>query len=419
MTLGVDGEGEQRMTASQGDLLALLAQTESDATGVKTFERYVWQAKQAVRQWLTCFSEANSPLFVVCEQVEDITLVYNDRVRFLQLKTRDRGSWSALNMCDHGIEALVRSYAAARKAGLHERSVFELWLEGPISDAPDTISFSGNPATASPSVRAKIVKQGLNRAWLEDFLKRLVICADQPSRPHIDAIVVYELGAMWPMLSRPELDVVYERLLMAATAAQAAAATPTTIQSYLAAAQPYISRDLPSSSEPGGEVVDSFRNQVLSHSMLMSIAPPRPGESVDQLLDRISKGSKSSMLELKMRTAGAPTGTILQVKGLRAEMEVERQLLLASRESAEVHLEQLAERVLLMANATAARIKFSAASNPAAAARPAEAITVDLLSRPGDLAQCDQRSLFAGNSYLIFGYLGHLSDECRFPWRAA
>jgi hypothetical protein len=224
---------------------------------------------------------------------------------------------------------------------------------------------------------------------------------------------------MWPMLSRPELDAVYERLLMAVTAAQAATPTPATIQSHLIAAQPYICRDLPTSDEPGGAVIDPFRSQVLSHSMLLGLTPPRPGEPVDQLLNRISKGSTASMLELKMRTAGAPAETILQVKGLRAEMEVERQLLLASREGAEAHLDQLADRVLSMANATAARIKFSAASNPAAAARPAEAITVDLLSRPGDLAQCDQKSLFGGNAQLIFGYLGHLSDECRFPWRAA
>jgi hypothetical protein len=413
------GEVEQRVTTSQGDLLALLAQTESDTTGIKTFERYVWQAKQALRQWLTCFSELNGPLFVVCEQVEDITLVYIDRVRFLQLKTRDRGSWSALIMCDHGIDALVRSYTAAREVSLHERAKFELWLEGPISDHPDTVAFVNSPATARPNVRTKIVKQGLKRAWLEDFLQRLVIYPDQPTRSHIDATVVYELGAIWPMLSRPELDLVYERLLTAVTAAQAAATIPATIHSYLVAAQPYISRDPPASDEPGGAVVDSFRSQILSHAMLLALTPPRPGEPVNQLLDRMSKGSTASMLELKMRTAGAPTEMIRQAQELRAQMEVERQLLLASRETAEADLEQLAVRVLSMANATATRIKLSAASNPGAASRPAEAIMADLLSRPGDLAQCDRRSLFVGNEQLVFGYLGHLSDECRFPWRAA
>jgi Cap4 dsDNA endonuclease len=410
---------EQPLAAVQGDLLALLAQVDSDATGVKTFERYLWQAKQALRQWLTCLSGASGPLFVVCEQVEDITLVYVDQLRFLQLKTRDRGSWSALIMCDHGIEALVRSYNSARTVGLHERAIFELWLEGPISDSPDTVNFTKNPSTATPNVRAKIVKQGLRRAWLDDFLQRLRICPNQSPRAQIDATVTYELGAIWPMLSRPELDLLYERLLIAVTAAQAAVTVSGTIQSCLISAQSYISRDIPDSDEPGGKEIDLIRSQILSHAILRAITPPLPGESVEQLMSRISKGSAASMLELKMRAAGARSGSIQRMQALRADMEVKRQLLLSSRESAGAELEDLAGHLLSMANATAAKVNFSAVSNPSAAARPAEAIIADLLSRPGDLAQCDQKSIFSDNAQLIFGYLGHLSDECRFGWRAA
>src|ERR1039457_6759350 len=191
---------------SKGDLLASLAQADTDTTGVKTFERYVWQAKQALRQWLTCLLEHDGPLLVVCEQVEDVALVYSERVRFLQLKTRDRGSWSALAMCDRGIEALVRSYRAARAAGLHELATFELWLEGPISDPADTVAFAHSPAHASKTVQSKILGHGLERAWLVDFLERLVIRHDQPTRAHIDAKAMWELGALWPALSRPELD---------------------------------------------------------------------------------------------------------------------------------------------------------------------------------------------------------------------
>lgn len=410
---------EQPLAAVQGDLLALLAQVDSDATGVKTFERYVWQAKQALRQWLTCLSGTNGPLFVVCELVEDIALVYADRLRFLQLKTRDRGSWSALLMCDHGIEALVRSYNSARRVGLHEKAIFELWLEGPISDSPDTVNFTNNPSAANPGVRAKIVKQGLRRAWIDDFLQRLLIFPNQSPRAHIDATVTYELGAIWPMLSRPELDLIYDRLLIAVTAAQAAMTQPGTIQSRMVSARSYISHDVPNSDEPGGAEIDPIRSQILSHAMLVANTPPLPGESVEQLMNRISKGSTASMLELKMRAAGARSKSIQHMQALRADMEVKRQLLLSSRESAEAELEDLAGHLLSMANATASKVNFSAASNPSAAARPAEAIIADLLSRPGDLAQCDQKSIFADNAQLILGYLGHLSDECRYGWRAA
>ena len=113
------------------------------------------------------------------------------------------------------------------------------------------------------------------------------------------------------------------------------------------------------------------------------------------------------------------TQAIRRAQELRADMEVERQLLLASRETAEADLERLAIRVLTLADATATRIALSAASSPAAAARPAEAVAADLLSRPADLGHCDRGSLFNGDGLLIYGYLGHLSDLCRFRWRSA
>lgn len=407
---------------TQETLLAALAVAESDPTGIETFDRYVWQAKQAVRLWLTCLSLADGPIFVVCERVDDIVLVYPSRLRFLQLKTRDRGSWSATQMGNRGIDALVRSYNAARKVGIHDIASFELWLEGPISDATDTIRFATRPSAASATLRTKIVKCGLARTHLDDFLDRLVVRPRQPSRVDIDAKALWEMGAVWPASSRPELEHIYERLLVAASAAQAAAATPASVQAHLSAAREHLDLmsdgDLPAAGTPAGDLIDPIRNQVLSRAALAGLTPPLPGESVEQLLARISAGSTASLLELKMVAAGAATATIRRAKELRADMEVERQLLLASRDTAEADLEYLATRVLTVADATASRIGFSAASNPAAAARPAEAIAADLLSRPSELGQCDRQSLLGGDGHLVYGYIGHLSDLCRFGWRA-
>jgi hypothetical protein len=410
-----------KKAAAHNAWLAALATADSDPTGVETFERYVWQAKQAVRLWLTCLSHASGPIFVVCELVDDIALVFPDRIRFLQLKTRDRGSWSAAQMCSRGIDALVRSYCAARKVGIHDVAAFELWLEGPISDAAETVQFVELPTTANAILRAKIVKCGLKKAYLDDFLSRLVVHPRQPSRADIDAKALWEMGALWPARSRPELEYVYEQLLVAASAAQAAATTPASVQGHLNAAKSHLDAmtggELPPAGTPAGAAIDPIRNQVLSKATLSALTPPLPGESTEQLLARISAGSTASLFELKMIASGAATATIVTAKELRADMEVERQLLLASRDSAEADLERLATRVLTVANATASRIDFSAASNPAAAARPAEAIAADLLSRPSELGQCDRQSLFGGDGHLVYGYLGHLSDLCRFPWR--
>ncbi|MBO0881063.1 MAG: DUF4297 domain-containing protein [Mycobacterium sp.] len=404
-------------------LLAGLAAAASQPTGAETFERFLWQAKQAVRLWLDCLSKADGPLFVVCEHVDDITLVYRDRLRFLQLKTRDRGSWSATQMCNRGIDALVRSYNAAREVGIYEAASFELWLEGPISDTVETIEFAKHPSTAAAPLRTKIVRHGLKRKHVDDFLGRLVVCPRQPSRADIDAKALRELGAIWPSMSSPELDQIYERLLTAASAAQAASTTPASVQAHLSAAQGYLDDitdgELPAPGTPLGDAIEPIRNQVLSRATLIKLAPPLPGESAEQLLARIAAGSTASLLELKMTAAGASTATIQAAQAWRADMEVERQLLLASRNTAEVDLEHLAIRVLTIANATATRIALTSASNPAAAARPAEAIAADLLSRPSELGQCDRHLLFGGDGQLVYGYIGHLSDLCRFDWRAA
>ncbi|MGI5214943.1 dsDNA nuclease domain-containing protein [Plantactinospora sp. CA-290183] len=410
----------RRQHADPGlELLTKVAEVESDSTGLDTFARYVWQAKQVVRQWLTCLSEREAPLFVVCEQVEDLALVYAERIRFVQVKTRDRGSWSVAAMCDRGLDALVRSYTAARKARIHEICAFELWVEGAIADKEETVDFVKDPRSAEKGVRSKLIASGLIRSWVDDFLQRLVIRPDQPTRAHVDAKAIWELGALWPALSRPEVEHLYERLLSAATAAQTGgSAQPGPLQAHLAAALPHVGFDLPGPDEPGGAAIDAIRNQVLTRGMLVALTPPLPGESDEQLLARISSGSAASLLELKMTAAGAGRQLIERVQEMRADMEVERQLLLASRDSAEADLERLASRVLSMADATATRIGLSAASDPAAAGRPAEMIAADLLARPGDLAQCDRRPLFDRDERLIVGYLGHLSDLCRFRWRA-
>jgi hypothetical protein len=351
---------------------------------------------------------------VLCEYVEDITVVHATGLRFMQLKTRDHGSWSASMMCDKGIKSLVRSYTECRRAGLHERSTFELWLEGATADAPDTKDFVDDPTTALPSIREKILSAGLARNCLVDFLQRLVVRGDQPSRPYIDAQVLHELGRLWPALSQPEREQIYTRLLDSVTAAQEAAPQPAMIGNHLAALNFDGARPVQALGE---EVLGPLGRQVLNREVLVAVTPPRPEDS-DEMLARMAAGGSTSRLELKMLRAGASSKTIQRAKELRAEMEVQRQLMMASRESADPELDKLAGRLLTMAQATARRIALSAASTPAAAVRSAEAITDDLLSRPQDLAYCDRAGIFEQDSELLYGYLGHLSDLCRFAWRA-
>lgn len=409
---------EPTQQAVSTKVLAALAQLPSDPAGAETFARYLWQAKQAVRQWLTCLSDANGPAFVVCEHVEDTVLVYSSNLRFIQLKTRDRGSWSAHNMCERGLDSLAKSYAKAQEDELHKVATFELWLEGPISNVRTTVDFVNDPTRASSVIRDELLSGNCEERWIDDFLSRLLIRPNQPPQAYIDAIAIREIACLWPSLSQPELEYLYIQLLEAATAAQAAQSTTAILHAHIAQAL----NSLPTDNNLPGESsspLTPIRAHVLSREALIAITPPLPNQQAEQILARIGRGSGSSMLELKMTIAGARPETIQQTKSLRAQMESKRQLFLSSGARAESQLERLAERVLAVANATARRVKLMEVPNPAAASRPAEVIAMELLSQPANLSTLDHESIFDRDGLAIFGFLGHLSDLCRYPWRAA
>ncbi|MFJ4423549.1 dsDNA nuclease domain-containing protein [Streptomyces bobili] len=389
---------------------------ESEPTGSTTFARYRWQAKQAVRHWLTCLKRVDGPIAIICERTEDITIVHPERVRFAQLKTRDKGSWSANAVCDkgHGIDSLARTYTAARKLDLHLVSSFELWLEGPMSDLKVTVDFFRDPSTADSDIRKKIIQRGIPRAQLDDFLQRLVIRVQQPNRAHIDAVILYEMSALWPAQTNAELVDVYVRLMDAASAAQAGESTIGEVHRILTQR---LVQEVSNFTDP--DAFSDLTPHLLHREQLTMLAPPLPNETDEELLARLSRGESTSMLELKMRRAGASDNTIHQAQDLRANSDVQRFLVNAGRTDAERQFQTLQHRVLTVARACASKVHLNGASNPAAAARPADVIATEFLSRPSELAALDVDDLFNRDGFHVYGFLCHLSDECHFPWRAA
>jgi G:T/U-mismatch repair DNA glycosylase len=396
---------------TEGETEALLS-LPSDSSGAKTFARYRWQAKTAVLRWLGCLAPGDAPVGVVCEQVDDVTLVYPDRLVFQQLKTRDRGSWSATKVCNKkgGLDALIRSYNATRSEGLHVLSTFELWLEGPMSEVRATVAFFSIPSTASKELRIMLVARGLPRKDVEDFLSRLSIKADAPSRGTIDAVLHQSVGALWPSLTHPETELIVERLVAAAEAAQEHSSPTVTVVLQLRAARAW--QVTPSDDPPATAAVP----QLLSRGALAALTPPRPDESTDDLLQRLARGEGTSAMELKLRRAGAIDTTIERAKDLRARTEIRRQELLASGDSAEKLLRALEDRVLMVGQATATQARLQM-TNPVVAARPAEYISSLLLGNLSSLATLDHESLLGGQALLVYGLLCQVSDECRFGWR--
>lgn len=387
------------------DNLAILSKMGGDTSGPETFGRYVWQAKMAVREWLNCLT-SGGPVAVVCEKVEDIVVV-SGHLTFVQLKTRDRGSWSAVDVCSpgKGLDALVRSFKLAKVSGALDRSTFELWLEGPEAPQKATRSFFSDPSSASTDIRKRVRALGLTPQQTTKFLSKLSIRPNQPARSTIDAVILRSIGAIWPSMSAQQMDELYASLLAAAEKRQTASPIGGAGRSPLSDALAQKESDL---------LLKALESQTLTRTSLADLTPPLPGESDASLLVRARAQSRTA-LELKLLRAGASASTVQQAVELRANAEVKRQLKVAAGTSSR-SFEALAQRLLTTSRASAERSIFSGLR---AQARSADFVTADLLSKPTELAHLDRDRLFEQDYELVFGYLCQLSDECRFGWRAS
>jgi hypothetical protein len=139
------------MTGGLEDALAAVGP--GDTSGSETFARYLYQCKVGVQRWLATI-EAPEDAFLLCEFVDDVTTVTSAEVCFAQVKTRDRGAWTAARVlaAGGGIDALVRSFNLANAAETVPPIRLELILEGPEGPLPDTRRFfADRPQRQPPS----------------------------------------------------------------------------------------------------------------------------------------------------------------------------------------------------------------------------------------------------------------------------
>lgn len=374
----------------------------SDPTGTVTFERFLWQTKLAVRTWLTTLT-SGGPVAVVAEHVEDLVVVEAAVLRFAQLKTRDKGSWSAkaVTAPGHAVEKLVASYKLAKAQGILDQSKFEVWLEGPQAEAKQTTTFFADPSGADEEIKKRIRGFGIKGAELTDFLSRLTITCYLPSRQSIDAVVQRSIGAAWPHLTFHQVELLYERLLDAASSAQASAEPPASMRRALKAAG---TADM----EHDGTWAPIAR-QTLHRNQLRPLCPPLSAETNEELLARAAAGH-ATMLELKLVRAGASAETIAAAIGARADAEIASTLARSSGRATEEDLEVVADRILILAGSMATL----SASTPGPS--PAESVFHGLMSRPADVLSTDPTAVFNGDQRLLVGELCNLSDQCKFGW---
>jgi hypothetical protein len=344
---------------------------------------------------------------VVCEHVEDLAVVEATGFRFAQLKTRDKGSWSAAKVCEsgHAIERLVASYNLAEEAGIAGLSQFEVWLEGPPSEQKSTTAFFADPTAATEAIKKKIREFGITGAKLTDFLKRLTIRCHQPARQSIDAVNIRLIGAIWPALSMQQVEGLYENLLHTAEAAQSASEPPSSVRGAMQAAR--INAGTASAWDP-------IASQSLTEPQLRSLCPPLPADTDQDLLARASAG-EATVLELKLVRAGASNATVRAALLARAEADVAATSARASGSMTETSENALDTRLLDSANSLASL----AASNGGTLHRPAELIFHSFMSNVANTAALDVDRLYNRDHRLVVGHLCSVSDQCRFGWRVS
>ena len=285
-----------------------------DTTGTETLERYLYQFKVAVLLWLGTLA-FDVECRIICEFVDDITLVTEGEIAFYQVKTRDRGAWTASKVLKSGggLDALVRSYNHAKAAGLCDVVRFELILEGPEGPGQDTRSFFTNPADAAEDQRRKLLGLGLQAGDIADFLGRLAITPQYHARRSIDGVIVRTLMSIAPGHSST-IEATYKTLLERAAGAHLGLAGQANSDF------PLVLQPLTESEEPS-----VLETHSISRSELLQLLPPVPYLAAEQrvLLDTAKGGAlKMTTLEFKLRAAGADDKTINRAKSRRAEASI-------------------------------------------------------------------------------------------------
>lgn len=393
-------------TAAAAELLA--AAGPGDTTGTDTLERYVYQIKVAVQRWLGTLTSARE-VHIVCEYIDDITIVSDDEIVFTQVKTRDRGAWSAAKVLADGggIDALVRSYNHARDAGFGDRVRLELVLEGMESDRSDSRAFFESPTSATAAQRDAIERLGLAAANMDDFLGRLKITPQYHARQSIDGVTLQMLMGIAPVLPAALHDI-YERLLARVLAAHLG------LSSRSDGGGPLVLRALLSDAPD-----DVYGGHVLTRSELLTLLPPVPQLAAEQraVLEAANGGALAMTdLEYKLLVAGANSATVERAKSTRADAATTLAERAGLNDANDVALERLRDRVLEYADAVTADIAASAPGD-AAGHRMADAIYGRLVQQFQQLGALDSEEIFRGDGRAVLGYLCEVSDQCMFGWR--
>ncbi|MET7476875.1 dsDNA nuclease domain-containing protein [Streptomyces sp. NPDC005648] len=407
-------EGEEPEENEGVALAALEATPSPDNSGIVTFGKYRYQAKVAALLWLSCLQD-EGPVAIICEHIDDIVLVWEDRVEFRQVKTRipGRASWTFSEVCKDGggIDSLMRSHLAFQKgsSGLNVTAAFSLWLEGASSLKDQTAKFFKQPNSVSGDDRSKVLS--LARAVADDqkctfndedvvgFLGALAILSNRVNEQDIDNMLFAALAEALPNTRVINVVQAGIKLVQRAEDAQAGTLVTRKAQEFMLAVGL-----APSTGK------NPLERQTLTRQELISLLPDDPALGQAQLNALLTSGNPISNLRRKLILACASQEVQAEAASLQAVADSRRLEILASSISAEEKLAELAEEVLDHGRTVASRRANSTI--------PGQEVFLDLKHDRLILRQLDVEGLFPSRHGQL-GYLCCLSDECEYSWRAS
>jgi Cap4 dsDNA endonuclease len=396
------------------DPTALVHIRPRDIAGPDTFRRYRYQAKQVFAAWLQCLLP-DGPIAVICEHVEDYVVVFDDTIRFRQVKTRNKGVWTVgkISKDGGGLDSLIRSYLTVQEAGMLDIATFELLLEGVSSERSETVLFFTNPENAPESTKRKICEYGLPSTSLPEFLSRLRVLPGMSSQSTIDAVNVNALAGVLTNQPLGVIRRIYRELLVKVEAAQA--------EEVDLFSTDWADSVRNADALAGQASALSFGSKLLTRQQLLQILPPIPQENLAQMQAAVSllaaPGTVISQLERKLISAGATEATLDKAKTLRALADVQLELAAAANAEAIGQIDRLADDVLTFARATATNVALTSAGNPVMIARQGDAVFAQLATQVTQLRALDTAQLLCNEPYGVLGYLCHLSDKCYYSWK--
>lgn len=374
-----------------------------DDSGSDAFRRYTYQAHVVFPLTLRLYFEGDI-VAIYCEHWEDVLIEFADRLRFVQIKTRDagRGPWRYRHLMDEGgaLRSLLRTHRALEALGESRPVEYEVCLEGAVEsgDEINRLLISGDgPDDAMCETCARRLEINLDEA--RALLARVRVTPNYPPRTLINARNRDLLRLQAGYLSADELNAIYDDAVALIKLAMEA--------ELLADAWP---EAIIAPTSPAEEAERRAAAKRLDRERLQPVLS-RLEDIGQRLLAEIRDSAqlRATALERKLNRAGATEGTVARAKQLRAQATIRMaELRGGSLYDIDGLVADLHLRLLTAAEAVA-----EAVSGNAPAAQVFNQLEGRLSANP---AAYDPNRVLGQDHLLLLGEVCQLSDECKYRW---